>query len=74
MRHDRGQIAMKVSNRLNLDLAATHRLMLINRVPLRERFTSAYREDLLLEPVTNAKPSWSAASDNARSTYSRCGH
>ena len=51
MRTDRGDIAMADSNMRNLDLAVTHRLMLINRIPLRERFTSAYREDLLLGTI-----------------------
>ena len=41
MRLDRGQIAMAVSSILNLDLAATHRLMLINRLTRRERSLQA---------------------------------
>ena len=59
---------MADSNMLNPDLAATHRLMLINRKPLRERFTSDrdYCEDLLPGPITKTKPSLSAISDGAR--------
>ena len=41
MRLDRGQIAMAVSSILNLDLAATHRLMLLNRLTRRERSLQA---------------------------------
>ena len=48
MRTDRGQIAMADSNMLNLDLAATHRLTLINRIPLRALFTSTYRDQALI--------------------------
>lgn len=65
MRTDKGHIAMADSNMRNLDLAATHRLMLINRIPLRERFTSAYCEDLLLGPITKTKPQRPAVSDGA---------
>ena len=75
MRTDRGQIAMADSNMLTLDLAATHRVTLINRILLRALFTSAYREasayceDVLLGPITKTKPSRSAVSDGARCTY-----
>ncbi len=80
MRTDMGQIAMADSNMLNLDLAVTHRLTLINRIPLRALFTSAYREasayceDVLLEPITKTKPSRSAVSDGARYTHWRSGY
>ena len=66
---------MADSNMLNLDLAVTHRLTLINQIPLRALFTSSHREasayceDLLLGPITKTKPSRSAASDGPRYTY-----
>ena len=65
MRTDRGHIAMADSNMRNLDLAVTHRLMLINRIPLRKRFTSAYCEDVSLGPITKTKPQRPAISDGA---------
>ena len=80
MRTDRGPIAMADSNMRFLDLAVTHRLMLIKPdtavialyKPLSR--SSAYCEDLSPGPITRTKPSWSAFSGGARCTEQRSGY